>query len=150
MELRLPPLAQLLIFAMAMGVIDRTVPGPGFALPAHALLPAVVALLGVAIALAGVFAFRAHNTTVDPRYPQNTRVVVASGIYRASRNPMYLGMLLLLSAWGLYLASTGPLLLLPAFVLAMNVLQIRPEERVMRQQFGKQYDAYCSRVRRWL
>ena len=150
MELRLPPLAQLFIFALVMWLLDRTAPGPAFALPAQRVLPLVVALLGVAIALAGVLAFRAQDTTVDPRYPQNTRVVVSQGIYRVSRNPMYVGMLLLLVAWGLHLASIWPLLLLPLFVLAMSVLQIRPEERAMRMQFGERYDDYCRRVRRWL
>ena len=72
----------------------------------------------------------------------------ATGGY--SRNPMYLGFLLLLLALACYLMNVAAMALLPLFVLYMNRFQIAPEERFLLQKFGAEYQAYCERVRRWL
>ena len=76
--------------------------------------------------------------------------VVASGVYRHSRNPMYLGLLLVLSGWALYLSNAAPALLLPAFVGYMNRFQIEPEERILAAKFGAPFTDYVAAVRRWL
>jgi len=106
--------------------------------------------LGVAAALAGVVEFRRARTTVNPLHPEKATAVVDSGIFRISRNPMYLGMLLALVAWALFLANpvtlAGPVL----FVLFMNRFQIVPEERALTALFGDGYRVYLGRVRRWL
>ncbi|MDR9437787.1 MAG: isoprenylcysteine carboxylmethyltransferase family protein, partial [Thiohalophilus sp.] len=70
--------------------------------------------------------------------------------YRYTRNPMYLGFLLMLVAWGLFLGSVFAALLLPLFIIYMNRFQILPEERHMRALFGEAYLHYMSQVRRWL
>jgi protein-S-isoprenylcysteine O-methyltransferase Ste14 len=75
---------------------------------------------------------------------------VDSGIYRFTRNPMYLGMLLVLTAGAVYLGNLAAFAVLPLFVLSMNRLQIRPEERFMREKFGDAYRDYAARVRRWI
>jgi protein-S-isoprenylcysteine O-methyltransferase Ste14 len=98
----------------------------------------------------GLLAFRAARTTINPMAPQRTRALVTGGVYRITRNPMYVGMALLLSAWAVALGSTwalaGPL----GFMLFITRFQIRPEEQALHALFGETYAAYCRRVRRWL
>src|SRR5690625_2801244 len=83
-------------------------------------------MLGIVIALMGVFAFRRGRTTMDPRHPADASSLVRSGIYRYSRNPMYLGVLLVLAGWGVYLGNLLSLLWLPGFVAYITRLQIIP------------------------
>jgi protein-S-isoprenylcysteine O-methyltransferase Ste14 len=111
---------------------------------------ALLAAAGLGLDLAGLLAFRASRTTVNPLAPQRSRVLVTRGVYRITRNPMYLGMALLLAAWALALgsawAAAGPL----AFGLYITRFQIGPEERALQALFGPAYADYCRRVRRWL
>ena len=76
--------------------------------------------------------------------------VVTRGVYRWTRNPMYLGMLVVLAGWAVWLGSAAALLGLPLSVLLLNRLQIGPEERILRERFGQDYIDYQARVRRWL
>ncbi|MCC5452382.1 isoprenylcysteine carboxylmethyltransferase family protein [Rheinheimera sp. UJ51] len=150
LELKIPPLILVLLFALAMWVIVPLTP-PW--LRWHTLSVFLVAgfvSAGIVVALMGVLAFLRADTTVDPRVPQQSSSLVIRGIYRYSRNPIYLGFLLLLMAWGCYLQSALALLLLPVFVLYMNRFQIIPEERHLQQKFGADYQAYLTQVRRWM
>ncbi|MDX5405896.1 MAG: isoprenylcysteine carboxylmethyltransferase family protein [Chromatiaceae bacterium] len=150
LELKIPPLLLVVLFAVAMWLLAQWVPAlvllPGWWL----LFAGIFAVSGVAIALAGVLAFRRANTTVDPRVPEQSSSLVIRGIYRYSRNPMYVGFLLLLAALGCYLMNAAAFALLPLFVWYMNRFQIAPEERFLLQKFGADYQAYCEKVRRWL
>lgn len=150
LELKLPPLALVAIVAAGMLAVSRIPANPDFALPGAAWVSAALAAVGAVIALLGVLEFRRVGTTVDPRVPDQSANLVVSGVYRFSRNPMYLGFLLVLIAWGLFLGSIIALLLIPAFVLYMNFFQIIPEERFMREKFGESYDTYVTEVRRWI
>ncbi len=98
----------------------------------------------------GVLEFSNAGTTVDPRTPHQSESLVVKGVYRFTRNPMYLGFFLMLVAWEIFLGSVFAALLLPLFVVYMNRFQILPEERHMRALFGEDYDRYVSEVRRWL
>ena len=109
-----------------------------------------LALAGGALALAGLAEFRRVRTTFNPLAPQRASALVTTGVYRITRNPMYLGMLLVLAGWAWWLGSAAAWLGLPLSVLALNRLQIQPEERAMRQRFGDEYQRYAARVRRWL
>jgi len=149
LELRVPPVALTLVFAASMAAIAYLVPA-AFSLPARTLLGACLALAGGVVALAGVVAFRRHATTVNPFTPEQSSSLVATGVYRFSRNPMYLGFLLALLGWCLFLANWVAALLLPLFVAYMNRFQIGPEERALAQRFGPQFTAYAKGVRRWL
>mgnify|MGYP006169944907 CR=1 FL=1 len=150
LELKIPPLVLVALFALAMWLLAQLV--PPLALPAVWGLVLAIGFAGggVAVAVSGVLAFRRANTTVDPRVPQQSSSLVIRGIYRYSRNPMYVGFLLLLMAWVFYLLSAAALALLPLFVLYMNRFQIAPEERFLLQKFGAEYQAYTRQVRRWL
>jgi protein-S-isoprenylcysteine O-methyltransferase Ste14 len=72
------------------------------------------------------------------------------GVYRISRNPMYLGFLLALAGWAVYLSNAGAAVLVPAFVAYMTQFQIKPEERALLAKFDSEFAQYTSRVRRWL
>lgn len=110
-----------------------------------------LALTGGAVALAGVREFAQARTTVNPLAPEQTRTLVTTGVYTLTRNPMYLGMLLVLLGWGVWLGHAAALVIGPILaVLALNALQIKPEERVMRARFGVHYTRYAARVRRWV
>ena len=109
-----------------------------------------IALAGGLIALAGAWQFRRARTTINPLSPAKTSALVTGGVYRVTRNPMYLGMLLVLIGWGVWLGNAAAWLALPLSVLLLNTLQIKPEERLLRQRFGDAYARYAARVRRWL
>jgi protein-S-isoprenylcysteine O-methyltransferase Ste14 len=149
LELRVPPLALLGLLAAVMAGVAWVVPG-AVHLPARSVVALALAGTGGMVAALGVAAFRRHKTTVNPFTPERSSSLVATGIYRYSRNPMYLGFLLALAGWCVYLANWPAALLLPLFVLYMNRFQIQPEERALAERFGPAYVAYCESVRRWL
>ena len=82
--------------------------------------------------------------------PGSTSHLVTSGLYRYSRNPMYLGLLMMLIGWGLYLGSLSPLSMLPLFIRLLTKKQIEPEEIILMDKFGQEYKYYQQRVRRWI
>ncbi|MFG6447937.1 methyltransferase family protein [Roseateles sp. BYS180W] len=132
-----------------MAVLAHTLPGV-VALPAKNAVALMLVLLGGVAAVAGVLAFGRHHTTVNPLRPDQSSTLVASGVYRLSRNPMYLGFLLVLAGWAVYLASVAAALMLPAFVIYMNRFQIAPEERALATLFGPEFETYKATTRRWL
>ena len=75
---------------------------------------------------------------------------LTTGLYRVTRNPMYLGMLLVLFGWAVFLSNLAALLIAPLFALYITRFQIIPEERVLAEKFGAAFMAYQSQVRRWL
>lgn len=149
-EHRVPPPVIDATFALAMWATARLLPGLSADWPGRIVLSVALALAGVLLALAGVVSFRRHRTTVNPLKPQAASALVSTGAYAFTRNPMYLGMLVVLVAWGLYLSNLAAAVLVPLFVPCLNRLQILPEERVLRAKFGAAFDAYAARVRRWI
>ena len=150
LELRIPPVVQFLAAAAAMWLLAKYVPSLDFGIPGRKALVVFFFGVGGMVAIPAVVAFRSLGTTVDPRSPEKTTRLVASGVFRYSRNPMYLGLLCLLIAWGVYLSNLLAFIALPLFVVAMNRLQIRPEEAAMEKQFGDEYRDYRKAVRRWI
>lgn len=144
-----PPLVGALLAAAMWSVAGW---GPTLAWPAAPkyLVVALLAAAGIAFDLLGILAFRSSRTTVNPLKPQRASALVTGGVYRVTRNPMYVGMALLLLAWAAYLSSLLPLLGPVLLVLYLTRFQIRPEERALQAIFGAQYAAYAARVRRWL
>ena len=102
------------------------------------------------IGFLAIYSFRVHQTTVNPTKPETSSQVVDSGIYKYSRNPMYLAMLLALVAIACYLQNPLNLLICVFFVCYITKYQILPEERMLIKLFGKDYVTYKSKVRRWL
>ena len=148
--LRVPPVVVMVITAGLMGLVATLLPTLAFAVPGQAVVTSLLVAAGMVVALAGLVRFRRAATTVNPMRPDNASSLVVSGIYRVTRNPMYLGMLLILAGWAIWLAHPLSLLGLPLFVVYMNRFQIRPEEYALRAKFPEAFDAYARAVRRWL
>jgi len=105
--------------------------------------------LAVVISCVALIQFYRAKTTTNPKNPSKASSLVTNGIYKYSRNPMYLGLLLILLGWGLWLANAFNVLLAAGFVSYMNTFQIQPEESSLTSLFGTEYKQYCIRVRRW-
>ena len=150
LELKVPPLALVLLAGGCMWAVAWAAPAFGLAFPARLAFAVSAAVIGIAIAGMGVFSFRRAKTTVNPMKPDASSALVMSGIYRLTRNPMYLGILLLLIGWGIFLSNALAFLVLPGFVLYMNRFQIEPEERALARLFGQAFVTYRSQVRRWI
>jgi len=151
LELRVPPPLVGIVIAGAMWLMPAS-RSPLLPLPASVRLSAAVilAVAGVATALSGVVSFRRARTTVNPLTPETSTALVSTGIYRITRNPMYLGMLAVLLAWAIYLSSAWALLGPLAFALYITRFQIIPEERALQSLFGAAFIEYTHRIRRWL
>jgi len=137
-------------FAIVMAAVAHLTPAARVHIPAGTVVALALAGAGAMLSFAGVVAFRQRRTTVNPFTPEQASSLVATGIYRFSRNPMYLGFLLALAGCSVYLANLAAALLLPAFVAYMNRFQIQPEERALSERFGPQFANYAKAVRRWL
>jgi protein-S-isoprenylcysteine O-methyltransferase Ste14 len=148
LDLKIPPLVTGAVTATGMWLVSRTLPTLAFA-PLR-VVAVGLGLAGVVITGSALLSFRRTRTTVNPMKPSSTSSLVTSGIYRYTRNPMYLGMLFVLVGWALYLANVLAFLFLPAFVLYMNRFQIKPEERALTALFGQEFLEYESRVHRWI
>ena len=150
LELKVPPLVLVLVLALAMWFAARQLPSLAITFPWRHGLAITISGVGILFLLAGGYAFQKAKTTFNPMKPDTTSSVVASGIYRVSRNPMYVGFLFALTGWATFLSHPLPFLLLPVFVAYMNRFQISPEERALSAKFGNEYDTYKQGVRRWL
>lgn len=117
-----------------------------FHLPAAGLLLVV----GLLLMLVAAGQFIAAKTTINPMRPARASNLITTGVFAISRNPIYLADLLLLAALAVWLGNAFNVALLALFVWYLDRFQIAPEECALRDKFGAAYDAYCSRVRRWL
>src|SRR4051795_9236743 len=144
LALKVPPVALGGIVAALMWFAASATPALYVRFPASFLSSASLALLGAVICLSGVVSFRRAKTTVNPMRPDSTSSLVVSGIYKYTRNPMYLGFLLVLLGFAIFLSNLAAFTLLPAFVVYMNHFQIRPEERALGSLFGREYQSYLA------
>ncbi len=150
LELKIPPVAVLILFALAVLAMARWLPSGTLPFAGSGALALVALIAGVAVALAGVVAFARRGTTVNPLAPERTTALVDVGVYRWTRNPMYLGMALALLGLALWCASLPGVALVGGFCAYITRFQIMPEERALRGIFGEPYAAYQRRVRRWI
>ncbi len=144
-----PPLWMLIIAALEWALsrywpLRTVLAGPyarlGWAVMVLALLPAAAAVLQ----------FRRAHTTVNPHRPERSAVLVTNGVYAWTRNPMYLGLWLLLLGGAIRLGTASALLAAALFIPLIERVQIRAEEQALRRRFGVEYERYCERVHRWL
>ena len=106
--------------------------------------------LAASFCLTSIIEFRKHKTTLNPLMPEESTALVTTGIFKFSRNPMYLSLLNLLIAFSIYLGSFFGLIIIPLFVVYINLFQIKPEEKAMLKLYGKEFENYCLNVRRWI
>ena len=151
LESRVPPALVAVLFGLLIWPAASHLPGTmELAIGWRAGLALGVLLAGMGICLAGVMSFRHARTTVNPLKLDTASALVSSGIYRYTRNPMYLGFATALVAWSIILSWPPGLLGVLGFVVYMNRFQIGPEERALTRHFGDYFVQYCSQVRRWL
>ncbi len=150
LALKIPPPVVALTFGLLMWLVDKQVPGGqlefGMQLPAAI----VFAIAGAALVVTSMLAFRKASTTIDPFRPDETSHLVVDGVFRYSRNPMYVSLALVLIGWAVWLGSVLNLVVLALFISYMTVIQIKPEEKALRSLFGEPYEKYCTNVRRWI
>lgn len=150
LETRLPPPLVLLLCALLAWLSARFIPFGRFELPFREAIVAVIAAVGIALNLLPKILFQRAGTTVNPLHPARSSQLVTTGIYRYSRNPMYLGQALLLLACCLWWQHLPGLLVVPAFVLYITRFQILPEERQLSLHFAAEFQQFRNRTRRWL
>ena len=114
------------------------------------LLSYVLFLLGFGILIMAARSFKEHNTTINPIKIETASSLVVSGIFNYSRNPMYLGMVLILLGLSLKFNLIGGLIFTALFIIFITNFQIKPEEKVMLKIFGEEFVNYKDKVRRWL
>jgi protein-S-isoprenylcysteine O-methyltransferase Ste14 len=148
MQPRIPPPIVMLLGASLMWALDHWMPlGQWMSAPWNRL-GGLFAAVGIAIAVAAFVRFRKAGTTVNPVDPSKASRLVTDGVFRVSRNPMYLGLLLI--GWAVWLGSVSPFVVPPLFVFAITVVQIIPEEQALSRNFGEQYVSYHRSVARWI
>jgi len=150
LELKIPPPVVALLTALAMWGLARYDSAPVAWIFLRIPVASLLLLTGLLFDAAGFLTFRRVRTTINPMRPKSTSTLVQSGVYKLTRNPMYLGLACILCGWAVYLwspwALCGPL----AFVAYITRFQIIPEERVLTVLFGEVYSAYRAKVGRWL
>ena len=150
LELKIPPPLVGIVIAAAMWFAKDLSFGDELPWSVRIITAGLVLCLAGYFGIAGTVAFRRAKTTVNPLKPQNSSALVTSGVYRITRNPMYVSFTLILMAWMVYLASitsvAGPVL----YMLYITRFQIKPEERILQGIFGDAFTTYMQQTRRWL
>ena len=150
MKLLIPPPIVAVLCALAMWGIAHFLSQTRLAFSFQTLVACAFIVAGLAIDLVSVGAFRKAKTTVTPLAPEKASSLVVTGLYRYTRNPMYVGMLFILIGVAIWLGSPVNVIVLIAFVGYITVFQIMPEEARLSEIFGADYESYRTQVRRWL
>jgi len=149
LTLLIPPVLVLILFALVMWLISVISPPCSFE-KLHVLTPSLIIIVGLCLISLSSITLLRHRTTLDPRKPEQATVLIQNGLYRYCRNPIYLGLSLILLGWGLYLSNFLGLLLVAGFIGYINRFQIKPEEKLLGLKFGDAYKTYKHNVRRWV
>ena len=150
MKNKIPPPVILLITCTIMWFVAHSDFANLISVPYPIVLSLCLAATGILIAVIAMRQFDAAQTTVNPFSPESATTLVSTGIFRLSRNPMYVGLLFISAGWALWLCSLTNIALIVLFVVAITELQIKPEENALRTLFGEVYEEYCRQVRRWV
>jgi protein-S-isoprenylcysteine O-methyltransferase Ste14 len=148
LELKIPPVLVVFITGLLMWLISLVTLRLSF--PGYYFLSALLIVLGGVVGILGITSFQRAKTTLNPMNPSASSSLVTTGIYSLTRNPMYVGLLLVLLGWAVFLAAPFSLIFVLGFILYLTRYQIIPEERTMKQLFERDYDDYRHKVRRWL
>ncbi len=150
LKVKVPPPAVALLFGLLMWLASSMVAPVAVPFAARVGVAVALASVGLTLGVTAMLSFLREKTTMNPTKPGAASSLVTGGVFRFTRNPMYLSLLLYLLAWTSYLSNWLALLFVPVFVLYINELQIKPEERALSALFGAEYASYKARVRRWL
>ena len=147
---RLPESLLVILFAVVMWSVSSMNPWAVIQIPGKEWITGALWIIGFALIIVAAVEFISAKTTANPLTPGLATSIVTTGVYRLSRNPMYVGFLLMLAAWGVFLANVLSVLLLPLFVVYLNRFQIISEENALLAKFGDDYARYLRSVRRWV
>jgi len=150
LELKLPPDLVALVVAALMWLVSKVTPTLDWPVAYRVLVVSVLFVAGSILIVAARVAFAKADTTFSPIAPERSRHLVTTGVYRLTRNPMYVGTLLVLLALAAHLSNPAAAVVALAYVIYMDRFQIWPEERVLRNRFGAEYAHYTHTVRRWV
>ena len=145
---KIPPPIVTLLFAAFIYFSSKWLPNIVFS--GQSIISLFLMTVGFIVLLIAISAFIKFKTTINPLKPEDATFLVTTGIFRLSRNPMYLGLLLLIICLWVKTGAVSGFILVPSFVAYLNYFQIAPEERAMRKLFADSYNAYCLKVRRWI
>lgn len=150
LETKIPPPLLGFVTALLMWLLTQLLPTLSMVSSNLYRVGIVVMLIGLSLDLVALSQFRKNKTTFNPLTPQKASTLVVTGLYKYTRNPMYLGLLIALTGWGMYLGNLASFVCLPIFVRVLTQFQIMPEEHILREKFGASYEIYFARVRRWI
>ncbi|HET8865701.1 MAG TPA: isoprenylcysteine carboxylmethyltransferase family protein [Gracilimonas sp.] len=150
LKLKIPPVVVFLICLGLIWVIHQFIPNQSFLFKAGKFIGIGLVILGGSIGVLAVIEFAQKSTTLNPHRPENTKEFVQSGVYKFSRNPMYLGLLIVLISPVFYWGNLFTIVVLLLFIWYMNEFQIKPEEEIMEQKFRDEFLEYRKEVRRWV
>lgn len=150
MKLRVPPMVQVLLCGVLGWWVSAQFPTPQISGSWRLIIAAFVIGIGAILLILAVNAFIRVKTTVNPLVPGSAEKLVTTGLFRFSRNPMYLGMLFVLTGWVIWLGAWSAMFAPALFIWVMTEFQIKPEERSLQLKFGDHYTLYCSNTRRWI
>ena len=148
METKIPPPLVTLVFGMSIYFSREMF--PAIEIQYSLYLGIFLLLSGFFILVSAVRLFRKDETTVNPLSPEQATKLVTDGIFKYSRNPMYLGMALVLSSITVFFNLIGGIILIALFCAYITKFQILPEERAMRDLFSDDFDKYTKVTRRWI
>lgn len=150
LELKIPPPVLTIISILLMWGLAKMTASSSFFFSGQKAIAVILILIGIAFGLIGIFSFKKSSTTTNPSQPETTSQLVTSGIFKLSRNPMYLGIVWVLLGWLVFLGNLFSLLIPILFVLYLTQFQIKPEEKILCKKFGKAYETYKKSTRRWI
>ena len=150
LQLKIPPPVYAISIAIIMWLLNKYIPIVELIQSPWNKIGLGIIIIAASFDVWSLFLFLKKHTTPNPMKPENTTGIVTKGLYQYSRNPMYLGLLIILFGFGIWLGSLSPFLMLPLFYWLITEMQIKPEERMLEQKFGKEYLDFKNRVRRWL
>jgi len=150
LKLKIPPPVVALLCGLLIWALSEVLPAYSRGEEIRHNIAYILLGMAISIDLWALVSFILAKTTIDPRYPHKTSAIVSTGIYSYTRNPMYLGLTLILSALSIWLGAKFGLFAVAGFILYMNNFQIIPEEEHLEKQFGDVYIRYKTSVRRWI
>ena len=148
METKIPPPVVTLIFGFAIYVSRKIF--PEIEIQYASFFGMFLLLLGFFILISAVKLFRNDKTTVNPLSPEQATKLVTNGIFKLSRNPMYLGMAVILASVAVFFNIIGGIIFMALFCLYITKFQIIPEEKAMKELFAQDFERYMQATRRWI
>ena len=148
MKTKIPP-PIIALMCIAINYLSTHFINP-FKFPNIEIIGVFILLAGLVTAFLGYLLFKKYKTTVNPINPEETTILVTTGIFSITRNPMYLGLFFVICSTVLFFSSWFGIIILIFFVWYINKFQIIPEEETMKKKFGNKYNEYKKNVRRWI